>query len=76
MDTVNIYDLKINNNQFDDIYDELIEFAKNPEFKQTYLLKTYPDNTDIIDENQNFIEKFVFDTGSFHLSEYNKKKKN
>jgi len=72
MDTVNIYDLKINSNNFADVYEELIEFAKNPDFKQTYLLKTSPDIDN--DENRNFIEKFVFDTASFHISEYNKKK--
>lgn len=69
METVSIYELDINIfYNFHEIYEELVNFAKNLTFKQTYLL-----NTKFTDENNNFIEKFVFDTAEFHISEYNKK---
>jgi hypothetical protein len=75
MNTINLYDLKITNNYaFNDVYQELTEFARNKNFKQTFLLNTTSilnDNNN--DENKNFIEKFVFDTATFHISEYNKK---
>jgi hypothetical protein len=68
MDTINIYDLTINfNYDFNYIYEQLINFARSTNFKQTYLL-----NTQIDDENQNPIEKFVYDNAEFHISEYNK----
>ena len=48
MDTINIYDLTINfNYDFNYIYEQLINFARSTNFKQTYLL-----NTQIDDENQ------------------------
>ena len=41
MNTISLYDLKITNNyNFNDIYKELTEFARNTDFKQTFLLNT------------------------------------
>jgi hypothetical protein len=70
METVNIYDLKITNNNFNDVYKELVDFAQNNKFKDTYLLNM---PNVLNNENKNYIENFVFDTALFQLSEYNKK---
>jgi len=68
METVQVYDLKTMNNTFNDLYKELIDFAKDTKFKETYLLNMPHHSTD---ENKNYIEKFVYDSAVFQLSEYN-----
>jgi len=73
METINLYDLEINkfnNFNFEHIYNELVEFAVNPIFNNTFLLNT---SSILNDGHNNYLEKFVFDTAVFHISEYNKK---
>jgi hypothetical protein len=73
METIKLYDLEINkfnNFDFEHIYNELVEFAVNPIFNNTFLLNT---SSILNDGHNNYLEKFVFDTAIFHISEYNKK---
>jgi hypothetical protein len=72
METIKLYDLKINHNNhynFNIIYEELVRFVNSsPISSGTFLL----DYTNIKSKDDiNFIEKFVYDTAIFHLNEYN-----
>jgi hypothetical protein len=73
MDTLKVYNLHHNHNKnydIDTVKKQLITFIENKGFlKDTYLLNTKIYTTDKKDGNM--IEKFIFDTASFHLNEYN-----
>lgn len=73
MDTLKIYRLTYNhNNNYDlsTVMNELTNFStKKNDLKDTYLLNT--SNYTTHKKENNFIEKFIFETAIFHLKEYN-----
>lgn len=73
MDTLKIYNLSYNhdrNYDIDTVKNQLNAFIKKKNFlRDTYLLNTKDYTTN--KKEGNMIEKFIFDTASFHLNEYN-----
>lgn len=73
MNTLKIYNLSYNHDKSCDINSvkkQLNEIIENKEFSSdTYLLNTQEYTTN--NNERNIIEKYIFDTASFHLNEYN-----